>query len=199
MSNVLIGIIGVILFIGLALAGALFLGPRFQESTQNSQAASVMSSLRQASDAAELRMLDLGVSTTPSTHVSFLTNGGYLKAAPSNPAPAAQGSTAHRYSIHFNNNVYLDNAPEPQFAARYVMAALGPESDSSAASLCAVVAKNYGNGTVPVASNDFPDPQQPVGCMLARGQPGRHYVAYSRIRSNAGANDIPSGWTAGMN
>ena len=74
MSNVLIGIIGVILFIGLALAGALFLGPRFQESTQYSQAASVMSSLRQASDAAELRMLDLGVSTTPSTNVSFLIN-----------------------------------------------------------------------------------------------------------------------------
>jgi len=42
MSNVLIGIIGVILFIGLALAGALFLGPRFQESTNNSRGSAVI-------------------------------------------------------------------------------------------------------------------------------------------------------------
>ena len=38
MSNVLIGIIGVILLIGLVLAGALFLGARFQAAADNSRA-----------------------------------------------------------------------------------------------------------------------------------------------------------------
>ena len=42
MSNVLIGIIGVILFIGLALAGALFLGPRFQAATISSKASATV-------------------------------------------------------------------------------------------------------------------------------------------------------------
>lgn len=203
MSNVLIGIIGVILFIGLALAGALFLGPRFQESTQNSQASALMSSLKQASDAAELRALDLGIATTPSTHVSFLTNGGYLKTAPTNPVPAARGSTGHQYSIHFNNNIFLDADPEPQYAARYVVAVVGPENDESARSLCEIISRTYGNPVMPNAMTDFadqnfPDPASPVGCMLARGVNGPWYIAYSRIRSDRGANDIPSGWTEGM-
>jgi hypothetical protein len=37
-SNVLIGIIGVILFIALAMAGAMFLGPQFQRAFVNSKA-----------------------------------------------------------------------------------------------------------------------------------------------------------------
>lgn len=51
MSNVLIGIIGVILFIGLALAGALFLGPQFTTATYDTQAARVVSSIQQVTSA----------------------------------------------------------------------------------------------------------------------------------------------------
>src|SRR3546814_16068064 len=54
MSNVLIGIIGVILFIGLALAGALFLGPRFQESTNNSRASASVQAVSQIASAANM-------------------------------------------------------------------------------------------------------------------------------------------------
>src|SRR3546814_19495658 len=54
MSNVLIGIIGVILFIGLALAGALFLGPRFQESTNNSRASASVQAVSQIASAATM-------------------------------------------------------------------------------------------------------------------------------------------------
>ena len=60
MSNVLIGIIGVILFIGLALAGALFLGPRFQESRNSSGAAAGMQALSQVANAVELYNLNEG-------------------------------------------------------------------------------------------------------------------------------------------
>lgn len=60
MSNVLIGIIGVILFIGLALAGALFLGPRFQESKVSASAAASVQALSQAASAVQLYNLNEG-------------------------------------------------------------------------------------------------------------------------------------------
>lgn len=82
MSNVLIGIIGVILFIGLALAGALFLGPRFQESTNNSQAAAALQTATQTAAAYNLYRLQEGVDhdTGKVTDTDVLFTKGYLKA-----------------------------------------------------------------------------------------------------------------------
>src|SRR3546814_10250090 len=54
MSNVLIGIIGVILFIGLALAGALFLGERFLGTKTDSEAARFIAEGAQIANAYEL-------------------------------------------------------------------------------------------------------------------------------------------------
>src|SRR3546814_6343746 len=54
MSNVLIGIICVILFIGLAPAGGRFLGPRFQESTNNSRASASVQAVSQIASAANM-------------------------------------------------------------------------------------------------------------------------------------------------
>jgi len=87
MSNVLIGIIGVILFIGLALAGALFLGPRFQEATNNSKASAQVQAMQQVIAAANMYevtngrsdlALDVSVDAT-----SPLVTGGFLKSVPS--------------------------------------------------------------------------------------------------------------------
>ena len=64
MSNVLIGIIGVILFIGLALAGALFLGPRFQESTNNSRASAAVQAVAQVASAANMYRVQEGTAPT---------------------------------------------------------------------------------------------------------------------------------------
>jgi len=60
MSNVLIGVIGVILFVGLALAGALFLGQRFRDSTNGNKAATVQAQLKQVTDAASMARLKTG-------------------------------------------------------------------------------------------------------------------------------------------
>jgi uncharacterized protein (UPF0333 family) len=95
MSNVLIGIIGVILFIGLALAGALFLGPRFQESTNNSRASAAVQAVSQVANAVNMYQVQEGKTvsnTTPATglvsgqtaHTELVT-GQYLKSVPSNP------------------------------------------------------------------------------------------------------------------
>lgn len=85
MSNVLIGIIGVILFIGLAIAGALFLGPRFQESSYNAEAARVINSVRQVSSAAAMYQTDMSGPIPIGTDLSALTSKGYLRTVPGNP------------------------------------------------------------------------------------------------------------------
>jgi type II secretory pathway pseudopilin PulG len=95
MSNVLIGIIGVILFIGLALAGALFLGPRFQESTNNSKASAAVQAVSQVSSAVNMYQVQEGKAptnsaitgpTTPTASYTELVTGQYLKSVPTNPA-----------------------------------------------------------------------------------------------------------------
>jgi hypothetical protein len=82
MSNVLIGIIGVILFIGLALAGALFLGPRFQEATINSKASAEISQVHQYAAAIALFELQEG-EKYDTTKLSRLVPS-YMKTLPIN-------------------------------------------------------------------------------------------------------------------
>ena len=60
MSNVLIGIIGVILFIGLALAGALILGDDFRTASSSSKAAAHISQISQIAHAASMYELKTG-------------------------------------------------------------------------------------------------------------------------------------------
>ncbi len=92
MSNVLIGIIGVILFIGLALAGALFLGPRFQSASNASKAAAISSVMQQTANAVGLYELDHGVkipSSATDNVGGMLVASGHLKAVPTNPMSGA--------------------------------------------------------------------------------------------------------------
>jgi type II secretory pathway pseudopilin PulG len=96
MSNVLIGIIGVILFIGLALAGALFLGPRFQESTNNSRASAAVQAVSQVANAANMYRVQEGktdytltTGATAAANPADLVVNQYLKSIPSNPSGGA--------------------------------------------------------------------------------------------------------------
>jgi type II secretory pathway pseudopilin PulG len=82
-SNVLIGIIGVILFIGLALAGALFLGPRFQESTNNSKASAMVQAVSQVAHAANLYELQEGRKVADGSPTALAPS--YIKSIPTNP------------------------------------------------------------------------------------------------------------------
>ncbi len=60
MSNVLIGIIGVILFIGLALAGALILGDDFKTANSGTRAAAILSQGRQIQHALSMYYIKTG-------------------------------------------------------------------------------------------------------------------------------------------
>lgn len=83
MSNVLIGIIGVILFIGLALAGALILGDDFQSSTSESKAAAAVQQVQQASHAIAMHNLKTGAPYSQGTLNGLLPR--FLKTVPVNP------------------------------------------------------------------------------------------------------------------
>jgi len=164
MSNVLIGIIGVILFIGLALAGALFLGPRFQEATLNSKASATVQAVSQIVNAIELRNVSSGALTTASPDsLTKLAGEGWLKSIPSNPS----GGEA----------IFLHDKTASTTGPAHIVAAMLPRAASSKA-LCEAVAKNVGSTTTDA---ELGMPNKPVGCAYASGDP-LYYLVYATVR-----------------
>lgn len=175
MSNVLIGIIGVILFIGLALAGALFLGPRFQESTNNSRGSAAIQVVSQISNAANMYRVQEGKSIFSDNAALTSLTPGYLKSVPANPtsdiyvpllttALGVRGSTT---------------VPE------YVVMQLS----NNGSSVCAAIAKQSGqtllaNNAPPEASTTLPATS--AGCVKMTADLGTAltsggFYAFSRI------------------
>jgi hypothetical protein len=93
-SNVLIGIIGVILFIGLALAGALLLGDDFKAANNDTKAAAVVQAMSQTANAVSMYTIKTGMAKQSEAVTS--SSGlipRFLKAAPMNPVTKTQGIT----------------------------------------------------------------------------------------------------------
>jgi hypothetical protein len=186
MSNVLIGIIGVILFIGLALAGALILGDDFRSASNSSKAAALASQMKQMVDAAEMRKLKLGVALTPSTDASFLVPR-FLKSMPVSPtSQAAAEPNNYLYQLAFNNNVYPDGFREPQFGAKYVVTAIGPTNDGRATGICQALAEMSPGGVV---TNGTDNPPGDLGCTEAVG----YWMAYQRLEPVQMSGSLPTG------
>lgn len=145
MSNVLIGIIGVILFIGLALAGALFLGPRFQEATVNSKASAQMAGLKQIADAVNMYRVQEGKDDLPQnsgTVQTALVSAKYLKA----PFVDASGK-----------GVEIWYSPTSG-TSRHIL--LGQQD----ANLCTAVNRQYGVTTTPTGT-DLTSISGTAGCI----------------------------------
>ena len=162
MSNVLIGIIGVILFIGLALAGALFLGPRFQESTNASKASAIIQSISQTANAANMYRVQEGKQIASDTAgIESLVDKGYMKVAP------PLNEVVSRI-IPINEGGGVTGAPS------YVIANL---SGSNAKAVCEAIERQSG-GTISNASVAWGDKvKNQQGCYLNSGE----YLAYVRI------------------
>jgi hypothetical protein len=84
LANVLIGIVGVILFIGLALAGASFFGPVLSDAVVESRASGVVQSLSTVAKAVSVRNRELETLTSASATSSVLVPE-YLEDLPTNP------------------------------------------------------------------------------------------------------------------
>jgi type II secretory pathway pseudopilin PulG len=175
MSNVLIGIIGVILFIGLALAGALFLGPRFQESSSNAEAAASIAAIQQVMSAVELMRTEGGKAVLLTGRQDILP-AGYLKNTVPNPTRnGVKNPDSYLYSIHFNNDVLNDGAAEgPTVVARYVMMMIG--SDSTAKATCEAIGRQFGLSEIKIVDSAAP-PTETMGCRSG----GAGYVVFGRI------------------
>jgi type II secretory pathway pseudopilin PulG len=174
MSNVLIGIIGVILFIGLALAGALFLGPRFQESTNNSKASAAVQAVSQIASAANMAQVQNGSQTVTATSTSALVTSGYLKSVPSNPMTGAPNAGVPFLT---DTTAYTTDGSR---SATLVAMNLGTTSGA----VCLAIARQTGRPATTDADLAT-GPSMPSGCIKlianVAGMATGDYVAYSTL------------------
>jgi hypothetical protein len=176
-SNVLIGIIGVILFIGLALAGALILGDDFKTATSSSQAAAVMSQLQQTQSAIEMWRLKTGQRQIMTQDTSFLVPR-FLKTTAVNITSYGQNPAEPYWKGVFLNNdldTNVNDEAKSQIAG-WAMAVVGPENDTKARNTCLAIQEGQGRSAI----DNVRFPTTPVGCTLSNfiGM-GGFYVAYA--------------------
>ena len=134
MSNVLIGIIGVILFIGLALAGALFLGPRFQDATVNAKASAAHQAMAQMVHASNLYELQEGKrlrAVNYGTNMQTLVDGRYVKS----PVLFAGTEVVTVDVDGFGRDMPVD----------HVQVIIGDGSDPQAKAVCREIEKQFGD------------------------------------------------------
>jgi len=178
MSNVLIGIIGVILFIGLALAGALFLGPRFQEATITSKTSAVVQALSQVSHAAAMYQVQEGKAlraTDHATNVQTLADRHYLKSLVTNPMNREPMITVD--VLGYGRDLPVD----------HVYTTLGTIDDPVARAVCKDVERRQGNPDPEASLAPITDPNEwgsrvaarrSMGCFLYATTAPARYVSY---------------------
>ena len=114
MSNVLIGIIGVVLFIGLALAGATYVGALVLDGTTQRNTAVVTNSLAQTAQAVKIyNMKNRAWARNGLDGVDRLMAAGALSARPPNPFVTAG------YPVIVDINGGLTNL-RPAYAIMYI-------------------------------------------------------------------------------
>lgn len=82
MSSVLIGVIGVILAIGLVVAGGMFLGPQFNDRRLETNALRLLSERNQIQSALDIYVFDKGRWPVVTGMMGQLISDGYLKGNP---------------------------------------------------------------------------------------------------------------------
>jgi hypothetical protein len=172
MSNVLIGIIGVILFIGLALAGALILGDDFKSASSSSQAAAVVSQLQQTQSAIEMWRLKTGQRQIMTQDTSFLVPR-FLKTRAVNASSYRNAGVPYWNEVFLNNDIDANQDNEAKgYVARWAMVIMGISTDTKARDTCLAIEEGQGRTTIATTNV----PTNPVGCSLANGQ---YYTAYA--------------------
>lgn len=156
MSNVLMGLIGVVLFVGLALASVTYLGPRILGASANRNAQLVLGSLQQTSAAIRLYRLRTRTVVPDTTQfVDRLTAAGVLKSAPPNPHLSAAPSSSTIagawpypvYTAGIGDDAVLSNAASNH---TYLVMALG--SSRSAQATCIEIQRTLGSDALLSAS-----------------------------------------------
>lgn len=156
MSNVLIGIIGVILFIGLALAGALFLGARFQDTKSTSTAAAAVQAVTQITNAIGYFNADTASRAQAGIDPASLVAGRYLKAVPTNPG---------------GPDAILVMSRDGEASGKDAALVVAKLSTIAALKTCGAIVRQTANGTDSIGTDGFVTattaaqlPTGPAGC-----------------------------------
>jgi hypothetical protein len=174
MSNVLVGIIGVILFVGLAVAGALFLGQQFTNAAARTNATIIVGQLQQMTQAVEMYRLKTGSQSVTCQTVAFLVPR-FLKKIPVSPTLTAKkaGATTYFYTPQLNNDLRTDPTSEQAAGveAKYITTNLG--GDATAKEACKAIS-DYQTKGIPTVD---PMPTEKSGCGFFQEE----YVAWIRL------------------
>ena len=169
MANVLIGIISITLFIGLALAGAVFFGPVLANSGTNAGALQYLTAVSNVAGAVSVMNKETGQLLPAATSVEVLTPD-YISSIP---------TLANGASI-----VLVDaTGAESTAAASYAAVDLG--STSVAQQACTFIQNSVTNGEYSYGSyGAWPSPST-RGCFYLSGAigpfPAGDYVTYAEI------------------
>lgn len=172
MSNVLIGIIGVILFIGLALAGSVILGEDFMTARSSSKATVLTSQMQQLSMGISTLAYRRGIIIPSNSRTDFaqqLVDHGAIKSIPQNP---------------INNSPYYPADETGNYSSRPIRIIWTPMgSDEEAREICHEIEEQAGSED-PNASIETPmymgykyRAQPLLGCFMNRSR-SNEYTAY---------------------
>lgn len=166
MANVLLGIVGVILFIGLAMAGASFFGPVMDDAMLEGRANGLLQVLSTTGKAVSVRNRELETLTPVSADSSVLVPD-YLEDLPRNPT--------NNSAIMLVNDTGLVSSGR----ARAVASKLAADQQL----MCAYINRQGGgSNSVPTISSI---PAQPMGCGRVNFTSGPYFsgdlVAYITI------------------
>ena len=174
MSNVIIGIIGVILFIGLAVAGALFLGDRFTSAGNSSKAAASLAQIAQISAAIQMYETKTGQTFAAGTPLDSLTPR-FLRSVPTNPTTGPVAATYTSQAVSSGDRTSL------------VLMELGTRAQG----VCLAIASQSGLSSIPVANDVASIPAGPSGCFTTSAAVGSTraaaFYAYNRTWGPAAA------------
>jgi hypothetical protein len=135
-SNLIIGIIGVALFIGLALGAAIFLGPRFDDAQNNAYASDAVLAVGQVAAAVSSYRLASGYVQGPAlSSTQTLVDGGYLRDVPVNGSYAGHPPQI----VDVNGVDVASSGSAGTFQPRYVLMSLGSNQ-----ALCTLVEQKLG-------------------------------------------------------
>lgn len=173
-SNVLIGIIGVILFIGLALAGALILGDDFRGASAESKAAAIASLMQQSAQAVNMYQLKTGriLPSSAAENYAAVIGPRFLKTSPLNPVNGNPFLVNNQGGGH-------DSTPSVQ-----IYTSLG--NDVIAKAVCKAIEGMAGvvdteAAVQPAPYRDRTTANKRLGCLNNDGYPGGMYQAYIPI------------------
>ena len=173
LSNVLIGIIGVILFIGLALAGALILGDDFRSANNESRASAIVQTLQQVAAAGNMYRLKTGTALYEDGNALLVPR--FLKAYPANPMVGA--TTDRRLQVKLSNGVDDNGAATPGAVANFASLRVYPENQK-AADICRTIAEQASGQTLTAPPGlDATVLSRPFGC----GYYGVTLYAFARM------------------